>query len=92
MGILPRPGAHPWFARRRLGSALHVGAGPRVCIGNSFAMMGARLVLATQAGRVRLQLEPDAQLQRAPLITLRPRAAMHMRVFARELATERLLA
>lgn len=51
--------------------------GPRICIGNSFALMEATLALATIARRVRPRLtgpmpEPD------PLITLRPRGGLQM--------------
>jgi len=52
--------------------------GPRVCIGNSFAMMEARLILATLAGRYRLTLSDGYQLQMEPLIALRPRGGLQM--------------
>lgn len=39
------------------------GGGPRICIGNMFALMEARLVLATIAQRYRLVLHPDFNIQ-----------------------------
>lgn len=56
------------------------GDGPRVCIGNHFAMMEAVLVLATIARRYRLRLEPGQILELMPSITLRPRHGLQMRV------------
>ncbi len=60
------------------------GGGPRVCIGNSFAMMEARLILATVAQRYRLMLDPGQTIVPEPEITLRPRYGLHMTVVARE--------
>lgn len=54
-------------------------AGPRVCIGNSFAQMEAQLLLATLASRYRLRLMGDAPVPE-PLITLRPKGGLHMRI------------
>lgn len=48
------------------------GGGPRVCIGNTFAMMEATLLLATIARRFRLALAPDASVRPLPTMTLRP--------------------
>jgi cytochrome P450 len=59
---------------------LPFGAGPRVCIGNSFAMIEARLLLATLAQRFRLRLPPGTLVRTDPLITLRPKGGMPMRV------------
>lgn len=56
------------------------GDGPRVCIGNHFAMMEAVLILATIARRFRLAIEPGQSLQLMPSITLRPRHGLRMRV------------
>ena len=59
------------------------GDGPRVCIGNHFAMMEAVLILATIARRYRLNVEPGQTLELLPSITLRPRHGLRMRVIAR---------
>jgi cytochrome P450 len=49
------------------------GGGPRLCIGNSFAMMEAVLVLATLAQRFRFRLVPGHTVTPWPSITLRPK-------------------
>jgi len=49
------------------------GAGPRLCIGNQFAMMEAQVILAMLAQRVELDLVPGQTIVPAPSITLRPR-------------------
>lgn len=56
------------------------GGGPRICIGQSFAMMEATLILATIAQQYRLTLVPDQKIELEPLITLRPRYGMAMTV------------
>ena len=48
------------------------GGGPRICIGNNFALMEATLILATIARRYRLTLAPDAVVTLLPSMTLRP--------------------
>jgi cytochrome P450 len=48
------------------------GGGPRVCIGNTFAMMEAVLVLATIASQFRIRLDPAHAVVPWPSITLRP--------------------
>ncbi len=59
---------------------LPLAAGPRVCIGNGFAMMEARLILATLAQRWKLMLEPDADIAPKQLVTLRPGRPVQVRV------------
>jgi cytochrome P450 len=61
------------------------GDGPRICIGNHFAMMEAMLILATIARRYRLSVEPGQTLELLPSITLRPKHGLWMRVHARDL-------
>ena len=58
---------------------LPFGAGPRVCIGNHFALMEGHLALATLAQRVRFELPPSAPpVEMEPLVTLRPKGGMPM--------------
>ena len=63
---------------------LPFGGGQRVCIGSSFAQLEAALVLATIAERVRLALvEPERTVEPLPVVTLRPRDMVLMRVARR---------
>ncbi len=48
------------------------GGGPRLCIGNTFAMMEMVLVLATIAQRFHFRLAPGAVVTPQPTFTLRP--------------------
>lgn len=59
------------------------GAGTRVCIGEQFAWMEAILILATLARGWRLRLVPEQRIAVHPLITLRPKYGMRMRLEAR---------
>ena len=56
------------------------GAGPRLCIGNQFALIEARLVLAMVAQRFRLDLPPASVVRPDPLVTIRPRGGLPMRL------------
>ncbi|HTG47345.1 MAG TPA: cytochrome P450 [Actinomycetota bacterium] len=56
------------------------GGGARMCIGEGFAELEALLVLATLARRHRFELDPGARVELQPVITLRPRNGMPMRV------------
>jgi cytochrome P450 len=60
------------------------GGGPRVCIGNSFALMEAHLLLATIAQQYRLSLAPGQNIVPAALITMSPESGLRMRVEERE--------
>jgi len=59
------------------------GAGPRQCIGESFAWMEGVLILATISQKWRLRLVPGHRVQPQPLITLRPKFGMKMTVHGR---------
>ena len=54
------------------------GAGPRQCVGESFAWMEGVLVLATIAQKWRLRLVPGHRIKVQPLITLRSKYGMRM--------------
>jgi cytochrome P450 len=52
--------------------------GPRQCIGNSFAMMEAVLLMVTILQKFRLDLVPDHPVLPQASITLRPKFGMKM--------------
>lgn len=56
------------------------GGGTRKCIGEGFAWMEAVLVLATLAGGWRARLEPGPPVEPLPLVTLRPRGGIRMKL------------
>jgi len=49
------------------------GGGPRVCIGNYFAMMEMILLMATIGRRFKFDLAPDANVELYPAMSLRPK-------------------
>ena len=59
---------------------LPFGAGPRACIGRAFAMIEARLILATIAQRYRLAHARRTAVVPRPMITLTPKGGISMRV------------
>ncbi len=60
------------------------GAGPRVCIGNHFALMEGHLLLATIAQRVRFELTGSDEVELEPLVTLRPKGGIAARAVVRQ--------
>jgi cytochrome P450 len=78
--FLPERFAAGWEERVPRYAYFPFGGGPRVCIGNSFAMMEATLVLATILQRCHLSLAPGQQIEPEPVVTLRPRDGVWMAV------------
>lgn len=56
------------------------GGGPRLCIGESFAWMEGVLLIATLAQRWRLHPGPQQRIELQPVITLRPKYGLQMRL------------
>lgn len=67
-------------AGRRKFTYFPFGAGPRQCIGESFAWMEGVLILATIAQKWKLRLLADHRAEPQPLITLRPKYGMRMQI------------
>jgi cytochrome P450 len=56
------------------------GGGNRVCIGEQFAWMEGVMVIAALAQKWRMRLDPAQRVEIQPLITLRPKYGMRMRL------------
>ena len=56
------------------------GGGPRLCIGQSFALMESVLLLAAIAARFEVKLAAGAKIEVVPAVTLRPKDGMRVRV------------
>lgn len=65
-------------------SFMPFGGGPRLCIGNSFALMEMQLVLAMMIKRYKIEVMPDQDIDFNPLITLRPRNGIKVKVHKRK--------
>jgi len=59
------------------------GGGPRLCIGDSFALMEGPLILAAVAQRYRLEGDANRPPQMDALVTLRPRGGLYMKATKR---------
>src|SRR5215469_1577881 len=59
------------------------GGGPRQCIGNTFALMEASIVLATIGQKFRFELMPGHRVSPLASITLRPKNGIRVRLKAR---------
>ncbi len=62
------------------------GGGPRLCIGNNFALLEAVLVLATLAQGYEFTVDPERPVELLPAVTLRPRAGIWSQLKRRERA------
>lgn len=65
-------------------SYIPFGGGPRICIGNSFAMMEAQLILATMAQQFDLALLPEQTVEINPQVTMSAKHGLKMQVLARQ--------
>jgi cytochrome P450 len=59
---------------------LPFGAGPRVCIGSSFALQEATIVLASVVRAARLELVEGHEVRPLHRVTLRPQGGLPMRL------------
>jgi cytochrome P450 len=60
------------------------GGGPRLCIGNHFATVEAKLVIARVLQRYRLELVPGYQVEAKPIATLQPKPGVLMNIKKRK--------
>lgn len=59
---------------------LPFGGGPRQCIGMGFALIEAQMIVARIVQRFRLELVPGHRIEAEPVVTLRPRFGLPMRL------------
>jgi cytochrome P450 len=60
-------------AKRPRYASMPFGSGPRICVGNTFAMTEMQLVLTTVVQRYRVSLTPGYYVEPEPLLSLRPK-------------------
>jgi cytochrome P450 len=77
-----------WLDERTIGASKFTyfpfGGGPRSCIGSTFAMMEAVLVLATITQRYKIGVLQDPPVEPLPTITLRPKHGVRALLTRRE--------
>lgn len=66
-------------------SFMPFGGGPRTCIGHAFARVEAQILLSTWIRALDIELVPGQDLEPVPLITLRPRNGVLVRVKPRSI-------
>lgn len=83
-GFDPRRFAPEAVAARPRFAYIPFGGGPRLCIGDSFALLEGPLILATVAQRMRLNLVPSHPVKVDALVTLRPHEGLLMTAESRD--------
>ncbi len=78
--FLPERWLEPEIENLHRYAYLPFAGGPRVCIGNSFAIMEAKLLLAAIAQRYQLRLLDGVEIKPSALITMFPRDGLPMRL------------
>ena len=63
---------------------LPFGGGPRLCIGNNFALLEMQLIVAMIARDFDVKLvSPDQTVEQDPMVTLRPKGGLRLRIIPR---------
>jgi cytochrome P450 len=70
---------------------LPFGGGPRVCIGNQYAMLQILMILSELLRKYDFELTPGQTIEARPMVILRPKHGIRM-TFSRATASERCLA
>lgn len=68
-------------AKRPRYAYLPFGGGPRMCIGNIFALQEIQLVLAMLLQHYRFEADPTWEVRRDPVVSLRPKNGLRMKLF-----------
>ncbi|CAF3759843.1 unnamed protein product [Rotaria sp. Silwood1] len=92
IAIIPIINRLPLAGKRRIDRCIYEGKNlirqivdnrPRSCIGQNFAMLEAKIMLALIIRRFRFELEPGQKLVPEIIVTMRPKYGMWMRVSPR---------
>ena len=60
------------------------GGGPRLCIGNNFAIQEMQVCLAMILQKFKIEVDKDFDPELEPLVTLRPKNALHAKIYKRK--------